>query len=316
MRYQSILLVVTFSSCLSAVAAGQPTQMTRGPRRKLEITGQGKGGTATLGVLLGSSDSFLTIATANGDSPAVVAAKFVTAFNNKGDTFSPFGIFRADGAVIKTAASSLFFRTTDTGLGSVGSITNFRARTIKSQSKVIVSWTLNAPVPGDLLLIRNTRALKTLDGTATSFIDTTILNAESKALDTRYTIVGCKIVNAANGTVMFSDKSEVITQHPTAMADDTYKVLTVELDDAVKDKPYQATLEKNGGTNPVTWSVSAGTLPDGLTLNGDGLITGSPSAAGESTFTVQVTDSDSQTASKQLTLVVTALSVLTDVINE
>ena len=240
----------------------------------------------------------------------------MTAFNNKGDIFSPLGSFGADGAVIKTVAETLFFRTTDTGIDTVGSITNFKVKTIKSQNKVVLSWTLTAPLPDKLRIFRNTRSLDTLDGTATSFNDTTILNAQSKALDTRYIIVGWKTVNAANGTRMFSDKSEVITQHPTAMADDTYQVLTEVLVDAVKDKPYQSTLAKNGGANPVTWSVSAGTLPDGLTLNGNGLIIGSPTAAGESTFTVQVTDADSQTATKQLTLVVTALPVLTDVINE
>ena len=47
-----------------------------------------------------------------------------------------------------------------------------------------------------------------------------------------------------------------------------------------------------GGTAPFTWSVSAGTLPPGLTLApSTGAITGTPTAAGTYNFTVTVVDS-------------------------
>ena len=50
-----------------------------------------------------------------------------------------------------------------------------------------------------------------------------------------------------------------------------------------------------GGTAPFTWSVSAGTLPPGLTLApSTGAITGTPTAAGTYNFTVTVVDSTSQ----------------------
>ncbi len=66
---------------------------------------------------------------------------------------------------------------------------------------------------------------------------------------------------------------------------------------------YSATLSAAGGTPPYTWSVSIGSLPTGLTLNSStGAITGPPSSAGSFKFTVQVTDSASVTATKQLTL--------------
>ena len=56
------------------------------------------------------------------------------------------------------------------------------------------------------------------------------------------------------------------------------------------------TLSVEGGTAPFTWSVSAGTLPPGLTLApSTGAITGTPTAAGTFNFTVMVVDSTEPT---------------------
>jgi hypothetical protein len=57
---------------------------------------------------------------------------------------------------------------------------------------------------------------------------------------------------------------------------------------------YSATLSATGGTTPYSWSVSSGSLPAGLSLGAaTGIISGTPTAAGSSTFTVRVTDSSS-----------------------
>lgn len=55
---------------------------------------------------------------------------------------------------------------------------------------------------------------------------------------------------------------------------------------------YSVTFTASGGVPPRTWSVLSGTVPPGLTLNGStGVLSGTPTAAGTSTFTIQVTDS-------------------------
>ena len=66
---------------------------------------------------------------------------------------------------------------------------------------------------------------------------------------------------------------------------------------------YSTTLAATGGTPPYTWSISAGSLPAGLTLNGtSGAVTGTPQAAGTFNFTVKVTDAAQATASAPLSL--------------
>ncbi|MES2639982.1 MAG: sulfatase-like hydrolase/transferase [Myxococcota bacterium] len=55
--------------------------------------------------------------------------------------------------------------------------------------------------------------------------------------------------------------------------------------------PYSATLTAWGGTAPLVWSTVSGALPTGLTLGGDGVITGTPTEAGTFYTLVRVTDS-------------------------
>ncbi|MFQ5779131.1 MAG: Ig domain-containing protein [Terriglobia bacterium] len=55
--------------------------------------------------------------------------------------------------------------------------------------------------------------------------------------------------------------------------------------------PYRARLWAQGGTPPLRWEISAGALPPGLALNrATGLLSGTPTRAGEFRFTVRVSD--------------------------
>ena len=54
---------------------------------------------------------------------------------------------------------------------------------------------------------------------------------------------------------------------------------------------------------PLSWSVSAGALPGGISLNSTtGMLTGTPAASGTFNFTVKVTDTKSQSASSAVVL--------------
>ena len=73
---------------------------------------------------------------------------------------------------------------------------------------------------------------------------------------------------------------------------------------------YTKTLKATGGKSPYAWSVSAGTLPDGLKLGAStGKITGSVTKAGTFSFTIKAKDSNGAAASKKFTLKVTQTTV-------
>jgi tetratricopeptide (TPR) repeat protein len=74
--------------------------------------------------------------------------------------------------------------------------------------------------------------------------------------------------------------------------------------------PYSASLRAAGGSGARTWSVIGGTLPSGLSLSpATGTISGTPTAAGNSNFTVSVADSGTPTKSVTTTLSISVAAV-------
>jgi hypothetical protein len=68
---------------------------------------------------------------------------------------------------------------------------------------------------------------------------------------------------------------------------------------------YNFQLDGNGGQPPYSFSVATGSsLPPGLTLTGSGLITGTPTTAGNFAATVKITDSQGLSTQRQYTFVI------------
>ncbi|HXT86771.1 MAG TPA: Ig domain-containing protein [Verrucomicrobiae bacterium] len=96
-------------------------------------------------------------------------------------------------------------------------------------------------------------------------------------------------------------------------------VTTTALNNAVQGSPYNQGLTATGGVPPLTWSISSGALPAGLTLDAaTGQISGTPTTQGSSSFTVEVTDSallppnnQPQTATQSLSITVGPPGALT-----
>ena len=76
-------------------------------------------------------------------------------------------------------------------------------------------------------------------------------------------------------------------------------ITTASISDMKTNVPVSFTLQATGGNQPYTWSLSAGTLPDGVSLNpGGGTISGTPIKAGSYSFTIQVADAAGNAATK------------------
>lgn len=78
------------------------------------------------------------------------------------------------------------------------------------------------------------------------------------------------------------------------------------LQDGEKNMAYVDRRVVVGGDTPYTVSVTSGALPDGMTLGNDGILSGSPSAAGDFAFTVQVVDAKAAVVSRPLAMHVPA----------
>ena len=83
---------------------------------------------------------------------------------------------------------------------------------------------------------------------------------------------------------------------------------TVTLPKAYVRQPYQTRVEADGGIAPLKYEVSEGSLPAGIILQPDGVLSGTPTETGEFRFTATVTDSGKPAYQRQqqLSLLVVA----------
>jgi hypothetical protein len=123
-----------------------------------------------------------------------------------------------------------------------------------------------------------------------------------------------KVADSSNNYTFFSSfvwPVRVDTAN-TQTAAATLSITTATLADGYVNISYSRTLTATGGTTPYTWSRTGGTLPTGLSLSSTGFISGKPTASGTNTFTIQVKDKASKTATKSLSITVySALSIST-----
>jgi hypothetical protein len=75
-----------------------------------------------------------------------------------------------------------------------------------------------------------------------------------------------------------------------------------QLSQATINTAYTASLTATGGTAPYTWKVSSGALPSGLSLSAAGVISGTPTVSGSSSFTAQVVDGGSPSQNATISL--------------
>jgi len=65
---------------------------------------------------------------------------------------------------------------------------------------------------------------------------------------------------------------------------------------------YSEAFNATAGASPYRWKISAGTIPPGVAMNGNGNFVGTPERAGTFNFSVTVTDAESNTASRNFSV--------------
>jgi hypothetical protein len=110
----------------------------------------------------------------------------------------------------------------------------------------------------------------------------------------------------ADGTKSISGSVTVVTLP---------SITTSSLADATAGTAYTATLQATGGIAPYSWTITNGTLPPGLDISPDGIISGTPAGGGKFSFTAQVADAGNPsltaTANLSITAVVLPLTITT-----
>lgn len=126
---------------------------------------------------------------------------------------------------------------------------------------------------------------------------------------------GTATVNNSNDTVTYTNSGSSNTSDHFVFTDDQGNKINVTVSIAAPTSPivispdtlpspqfqtpYSQTLTATGGTPSYTYSVSAGSLPAGLTLSTGGVISGTPTQAGTFAFSVNVTDSATPVANSK-----------------
>jgi hypothetical protein len=133
------------------------------------------------------------------------------------------------------------------------------------------------------------------------------LNAQTGTLSGAATVAG-----TFNVTVGLKDSAKVpdsasvnLTLQVTSSGSQPLQITVASLPAATASQAYSAQLTASGGSGALHWSILAGQLPSGISLNTlSGALSGTTTQTGSFAFTAQVQDSSStpQVATKALTL--------------
>jgi hypothetical protein len=109
-----------------------------------------------------------------------------------------------------------------------------------------------------------------------------------------------RTVASCSGSTVYGSDLTFNTGAPGALT-----ITTTSLASGTQGSAYSRTVSATGGTTPYTWSIYSGTLPDGLTIGSStGIISGTPTTTGTSSFTVRVTDSALATDDQALSITI------------
>jgi uncharacterized protein YdaL len=262
----------------------EPTAMNGNPiRNAADIIAEAKD---NLAVTQGTASFFFDPDYFTNNDPTGVLQTIVTGIQSLGYTFvSPVSLL---GSSLASSAPTLYVATNSLPAATVGAA--YTATLTAAGGTGADTWSLTkGALPAGLTLNSTTGVISgTPTAPGSSTVTVTAQDANTPAPDSAW-------------------MSLTIAVAPAALT-----ISTTSLPAGLAGTAYAATLASSGGTGAVTWSITSGKLPTGLTLNATtGAITGTPTAASSTSLTVHVADSASPPAVATATLTLTVTAPLT-----
>jgi hypothetical protein len=129
------------------------------------------------------------------------------------------------------------------------------------------------------------------------------LNASTGAISGTPTATG-----TSSFTVRVADSAGQDTQDLSIVinASNPPNITTTTLPAGTVGQAYNETLHASGGIGSLTWALAGGSLPAMLSLSPAGVISGTPTTAGSSNFTVRATDTLNQSDTHALSITISA----------
>jgi hypothetical protein len=205
-----------------------------------------------------------------------------------------------------TAAGSSTFTVTATDSGTP-------PQTVNQQLSITINPQLaitTTSLPNGLLSTAYSAGVQTSGGVGTITLSVTSGSLPAGlSMSTAGAITGTPTAaGSSNFTVTAKDSGtpqQTVQQALTIMITAGLTITSTSLPNGTVNSPYSATLQSAGGTGTITWSVSQGSLPAGLNLSSAGAITGTPTTAGQASFTVSASDSSNPPQTKTQALSIT-----------
>ncbi len=111
--------------------------------------------------------------------------------------------------------------------------------------------------------------------------------------------LGC-LVDEDQEVAELNEANNFVLSQPVQVGRSPLAIVTAELPDAMVDMPYRYQLTAAGVDGAATWRADTvnGTLPDGLTLDQNGLLSGTPKTLGTATLAVRVKSGNQEAFSR------------------
>ena len=260
---------------------------------------------ATGGTLAASATATVTVSIGTGANSLAASGTsytdnvtFANTTNGTGNTTRPVSLTvnatNVAGPLTVTPAGGLTSSGTAGGPFTPSSqsytLTNTGAAPMNWTASKVQSWVTLSSAGGTLAAGANTTVTVSIGTGANSLA----------ASGTSYTD-NVTFANTTNGTGN--------TKRPVSLtvnAAQAPTISTVSLAAGAEATAYSQTLAATGGTTPYNWSLSSGTLPAGLNLSTGGVLSGMPTTAESSSFTVRVAGADGASSTKDFSVTINA----------